>query len=129
LIEADTRTVLEACDAALVASGTATLETAIMGVPMVIAYRASPFSYWMGKRLVKVPHIGLVNLVAGEQVVSELIQGDATPERLAREVMTILEDTEIRDAMIGNLRAVTEKLGRGGAAERTASLALEMLNR
>jgi lipid-A-disaccharide synthase len=129
LIEANACTVLEACDAALVTSGTATLETAIMGVPMVIVYRVSPFSYWMGKRLVKVPHIGLVNLVAGEQVVSELIQGDATPEKLAREVMTILEDAEIRAAMIGNLRAVTEKLGKGGAAERTASLALEMMNR
>lgn len=129
LVGGDLYGVLGACDAALVTSGTATLETAITGVPMVIVYRASPISYWIGRLVVKVPHIGLVNLVAGEQVVPELIQGNATPERLAREATAILENSEIRSSMISNLRAVKEMLGGGGAAERTASLALEIMNR
>jgi lipid-A-disaccharide synthase len=129
LVQGDTCGVLEACDAALVTSGTATLEAAIMGVPMAIVYRVSPVSYWIGKRLVRVSHIGLVNLVAGKQVVPELIQGDATPDRLAREVVKILEDSNIRSRMIGNLEAVTESLGGGGAAKRTAALALEMIDR
>jgi lipid-A-disaccharide synthase len=129
LIQKDTIGVLEACDVALVTSGTATLEAAIVGVPMVIVYRVSPISYWIGKRVVKVSHIGLVNLVAGEQVVPELVQKDATPDRLAREVVQILNDPETRSRMIGNLKTVTERLGKGGAAERTAALALEMMNR
>ena len=118
---------LNACHAALVASGTVTLETAIMEVPMVIVYRVSPISYRVGKMMIKVPFIGLVNLVAGEAVVPELIQDEVTPERLADEVMTIIEDSDVREKMINKLKAIKRRLGRGGASDKTAGIALEMI--
>jgi lipid-A-disaccharide synthase len=117
---------LRACDLALVTSGTATLETALMEVPMVIVYRVSLISYWVGKMVVKVPYIGLVNLVAGEQVVPELIQDEVTPQRLSDEALAILESDQIKEDMRRKLQMVTERLGRGGASERTARIALEM---
>ncbi len=120
---------LTACDLALVASGTATVETAILGIPMVLVYRASAITYWVGKRVIKVPFLGLVNLVAGEQVIPELIQDDVTPDGLAREALEILEVGQKRENMIEKLGKVKEKLGRGGASERTARIALDMLNR
>ena len=120
---------LALCDMALVASGTATLETAIMGVPMVIAYRVSPVSYWFGKRVVKVPFISLVNLVAGEEIVPELIQDEVRAERLASEAIDILENDAKRDAMKAKLAWVRDRLGRGGASKRTARIALEMMTR
>ena len=119
--------VLSLCHVAFVTSGTATLETAIMGVPMISAYRLSPLSYWVARRMVKVPHIGLVNLVAGTRVVPELIQDEAVPERLAHEAVTILEDGELRARVQQQLRGVREMLGRGGASERTAKIAIEMM--
>jgi lipid-A-disaccharide synthase len=127
VIKGDIYEVLSACNLALVASGTATLQTAIMGVPMVVVYKVSPISYWMGKIAVKVPYISLVNLVAGEEVVPELIQDNVVPERLARESITILEDDAIRGNMINKLRGIKEGLGRGGASEKTASIAVEMM--
>jgi lipid-A-disaccharide synthase len=120
---------LIACDLALVASGTATVETAILGVPMILVYRASAVTFWVGKRVIKVPFLGLVNLVAGEQVIPELIQDHVTPDRLAREAIEILEGGQKRENMIEKLGMVKQRLGRGGASERTAKIALEMLNR
>lgn len=125
--QGDVYRVLKACDLALVASGTATLEAAILETPMVIVYRVSSLSYWIGRRVISVPFIGLVNLVAGEEVVPELIQGDVTPERLAREAMDILDHDDRRRNMVRKLRALRETLGRGGASERTARIALEMI--
>jgi len=124
---ADTREVLGACDLALIASGTATLEAAITGTPMVILYRVSFLTYVLGKVLAKVSHIGLVNLVAGRQIVPELIQGDATHTRLAEEGLWLLEDEERREGMKEDLRLVREQLGKGGASERVAALAGEMM--
>ncbi len=120
---------LTACDLALVASGTAAVETAIMAVPMVLVYRASPISYWVAKRVIKVPFLGLVNLVAGERVIPELIQNDVTPDRLAHEALKILEGGQKRENMIHKLTLVKERLGRGGASERTARIAIDMLKR
>ena len=120
---------LTVCDLALVASGTATVETAILGVPMVLLYRASAITYWVGKRVIKVPFLGLVNLVAGEQVIPELIQDDVTPDRLGREAFEILEGGQKRENMIEKLGMVKERLGRGGASERTAKIVIGMLNR
>jgi lipid-A-disaccharide synthase len=120
---------LTACDLALVASGTATLETAIMGVPMVVVYRVSPVTYWFGKRLVNVPYISLANFVAGKQIVPELIQDEFNPERLAEEAFRILEDLQERENMIRNLKAVKNGLGEGGASEKTARIAIEMMDR
>ena len=118
---------LKVCDLALVASGTATLETAIMGVPMVIAYRISPFSYRIAKWVVKVQHVGLVNLVAGEEIVPELIQDEVTPQGLADECLDILGNEEKRTEMINRLKMVKESLGTPGASIRTARIALEMI--
>jgi lipid-A-disaccharide synthase len=120
---------LTVCDLALVASGTATVETAILGVPMVLLYRASAITYWVAKRVIKVPFVGLVNLVAGEQVIPELIQDDVTPDRLAQEAFEILEGGQKRENMIEKLGMVKERLGRGGASERTAKIVIDMLNR
>ncbi len=118
---------LSICDAAVVTSGTATLETAIMGIPMVIIYKISPISYWFGRMIVRVPHIGLVNLVAEKEVVPELIQNEVTAERLAHETMNILNNEEVRARMIKKLELIKEKLGRGGASEKTARIALEIM--
>jgi len=127
VIEGDVHRVLKACDLAMVASGTATLEAAILETPMVIVYRVSFFSYWIGRMVISVPFIGLVNLVAGEEVVPELIQGDVTPDRLAREAMDILDHDERRRDMVKKLHALRETLGQGSASERTARIALEMI--
>jgi len=118
---------LTACDLAIVASGTATLETAIMEVPMVIVYRVSSISFWVGKIVIKTPYIGLVNLVAGEEIVPELIQNEVTPYSLTHEALSILEDDRRKENMIKKLRLVKEKFGREGASERTARIALEMI--
>ena len=127
IVQRDIYTTLAACDLAMVASGTATLETAIMGVPMIIVYRLSPISYWIGKRVVKVPFIGLVNLVAGEEIVPELIQGEVTPHRLAKEADAILGDGRKKENMIKNLEMVKTRLGQGGASEKTAKIAIDMM--
>jgi lipid-A-disaccharide synthase len=118
---------LAVCDTAMVASGTATLETAIMGVPMIIAYRVSPLSFWIGKMVVKVPYVGLVNLVAGKEVVPELIQNEVTPQGLADKAISILEDEKTKTAMIKDLQMVRERLGSPGASLRTARIALDMM--
>ncbi|MBU1905154.1 MAG: lipid-A-disaccharide synthase [Proteobacteria bacterium] len=127
--QGDIYDVLSECDVALVTSGTATLETAIMAVPMVVVYKVAPLSYRVGKMLIKVPHIGLVNLVAGERVVPELIQDEVTAERLAEEAFRLLEDARVRENMIIKLSGIRNRLGRGGASERTAEMAIEMMKK
>jgi lipid-A-disaccharide synthase len=127
VMQGDVYRVLKASDMALVASGTATLEAAILETPMVIVYRVSLLSYWIGRMVISVPFIGLVNLVAGEAVVPELIQNDVTPERLAQEAMDILEHDDKRTNMVRKLRALRETLGQERASERTARIALEMI--
>ena len=118
-----------ACDLALVASGTATLETAIMEVPMIIVYRVTPLSYWIGKMVVDVPYIGLVNLVANEEVVPELVQKEVSPPRMAEVTLAMLENAQSKEEIRNKLRLVSKKLGRGGASERTAEIAMEMMNK
>jgi lipid-A-disaccharide synthase len=129
ILEGDIYKALKACDIALVTSGTATLEIAMAAVPMVIVYRVSPISYWIGRMVIKVPHIGLVNLVAGEEIVPEIIQNEVSPERLAREALSILEDGQKRENMIRKMEALRERMGKGRPSERTARIALEMLAR
>ena len=118
---------LMVCDLVFVASGTATLEAAIMEVPMIIVYRVSLITSWIAKMLVKVPYIGLVNLVAGEEVVPELIQDEVTPQRLVDEAIPIFENDHKKLEMIRKLRMVKERLGEGGASEKTARIALELI--
>jgi len=102
--------VMHVCNAIITASGTATLETALMEIPMVMAYKVAPLSYAILKRLVKIPHIGLVNIVAGQEVIKELIQHEATPSALEQEVSRLLEDDTYRQTMIGHLKAIKTKL-------------------
>jgi lipid-A-disaccharide synthase len=129
VIHGDMHRVLSACDFAFVASGTATLETAIMRVPMVILYRVSPLSYWIGKKVIKVPSIGLPNLVAQKKIVPELIQNEVTPERLTHEALSLLKNSERKDRMVNELINLREKLGTTSASQRTAQIALEMIAR
>lgn len=127
IFQGDIYEILSTCDIALVASGTATLETAIMEIPMIIAYKVSPISYWAARRVVKVPHIGLVNLVAGERIVPELVQDEVTPERLVHEAVTLLDSVNLRENMIQKLKGIKISLGTRWASKTTAKIALEMM--
>jgi lipid-A-disaccharide synthase len=129
LSDGDAYNVLHACDLAWTASGTATLETALMLRPMVIVYRLARMTYALARRLVRVDSIGMANIIAGEKVVPELIQNEVTAERIAAESRAILGDRELRERMISKLSLVRAKLGSPGAAGRTADIALAMMNR
>ncbi|MCX7816208.1 MAG: lipid-A-disaccharide synthase [Syntrophales bacterium] len=123
----NTYDVLGVSDVAIVASGTATLETALMEKPMVIVYKVSPLTYLVGRMLVRVDHIGIVNIIAGRTVVPELVQKRATAENIAKETMKILMDEGYRESMIKELSKIKEKLGKPGASERAAALVREIL--
>lgn len=120
--------VMRVCDAIVTVSGTVTMEIALIGVPMVIIYRVSPLTYAVGKRLIKVDHIGICNIVAGERVVKELIQHDAEPAKIAAEIGTILTDSEYAAAITRKLGTIEQKLGSGGCSRRLAELALKMMD-
>ena len=105
---------------ALVASGTATLEMAYLGIPMLILYRVSPVSYWLAKRLVKIPYIGLANIVSGQKVVPEFIQHDVIAADLARQAGKFLDNPPELKAIREKLLQVRQKLGPSGAAQRAA---------
>lgn len=126
-IPARSHDAMELCDAIVTVSGTVTLEIALMGVPMVIIYKVSPLTYEIGRRLIRVDHIGLCNIVAGERVVPELIQHDAEPGRIAVEIERILDDREYAAAMTAKLKGVRDMLGTGGCSRRVAQLSAEML--
>lgn len=120
--------VIQVCDAIITASGTATLEIALMGIPNVVVYRVAPLSYWILKRIVTIDHVGLVNIVAERPVVKEYIQGNARPEIIVGEVQRLLNDTQYRTEMIDNLHSVKAKMGAGGGSRKVAELALTLLN-
>jgi lipid-A-disaccharide synthase len=124
----DAYNLLGAADVAFVTSGTATLEAALVGCPMVVAYRMSAFSYALARRLVKVPFIAMPNLLLGRRVVPELVQQDATAEAIAREAARILEDDTERARMIKDFAEIRTILARPGAADAAAELALELLH-
>ncbi len=118
---------MAACDAAIAASGTLTMELAILQVPMVVCYRVSALTYFLAKPFMKVEYVSLVNLVAGKEVVPELLQSRATPENIYGKILPLLTDPETRDAMKQELVRVSKQLGEPGGAARTAALAMEML--
>ncbi|HEX9985895.1 MAG TPA: lipid-A-disaccharide synthase [Thermoanaerobaculia bacterium] len=115
-----------AADVALSSSGTATLESAVLGTPVVVMYRLSPATYWLAKRLVRLPHFSLVNIVAGKRVVPELIQDDVNGPRIAAEVRSLVEPAHYAE-VVQELQAVREKLGTPGASERVAQEIYEMM--
>jgi lipid-A-disaccharide synthase len=127
LIERDTYNLIHAADLVLVASGTATLETALLERPMVIVYRLSMVSYALARMLVGVKFIGIPNIVRGCEVVPELIQGLATGTRIAAAARSILDDSETRHRMVRELAEVRSALGSGGAAARAAEMARRLL--
>lgn len=117
---------LNAADAAAVASGTATLEAGIIGTPMAIVYKTSNFNYKLIRPLIKIDHFGLINLIAGERIVSEMIQDDFTAGKLAAELFRILEP-EINAGIRSKLAEAASKLGPGGASNRAAAEILKFL--
>jgi len=123
----DTKELLKIADLALIASGTATLEAAIMETPMVIVYKVSHITYILSRFLAKVSNIGLVNLIAGKAIVPELIQSKATASRLAEEGLAILKNDGLRTDMKKGLKLVKEQLGQGGASQKAACIAGEMM--
>lgn len=125
IVVGETYDALNAADAAAVTSGTATLETGVIGTPMAIVYKTSAINYKLLRPLIDVEHFGLINLIAGERVAAELIQGDLTPETLSAELFRLLEpetNAEVRTA----LAAAAEKLGHGGASKRAAEAILRI---
>lgn len=119
--------VISSADLAIVASGTATLETALLGVPMIIVYKVSPLSYLVGRLIINVKNIGLVNIIANKTIVPELIQKDANGEPVATAALAILTNEGRKLEIIRELAAIRAKLGSPGAARRAAQLALDML--
>ena len=119
---------MAASNAVLVASGTATLEAALLKRPMVITYKVSKLSYWMLKRRAYQPFLGLPNILAGEQVVPELIQDAATPESLADALLTLLRDEEVRETLDGRFESMRRAL-RQNTAEKAAAAVIPLLSR
>ena len=127
VVSGRTHDVLSSCAAAIVASGTATVEAALLGAPMVVVYHLSPITYALGRRFVRVPHYAMVNLIAGRPVVTELIQHDFTAERTAEEVLSLIEDPARRERMRDDLGEVRSRLGAPGASARAAGIVHEAL--
>ncbi len=127
LVKDNVYDVMQVCDAIITASGTATLEIALMGIPSAITYKISPFSYAILKHMVKLDNIGLVNIVAEKRIVQEFIQHEAIVENIAKEISRLLDDKPYRENMIKELSKVKQKLGKEGGSENIARLALEML--
>jgi lipid-A-disaccharide synthase len=127
VVEAAHYDAIGAADLVWTASGTATLETALLGKPMIIIYRLSWLTYLLARLLVRVEHIGMVNLIAQERIVPELIQKDANPQRLVAESRRLLDDAKLRARIAEKLTEVRGRLGSPGAAGRVADLAIGMM--
>ncbi len=127
VIKAQPYDVIQCCDAIMTASGTASLEIALLEIPMVIVYKLSALTYFLGKYLVHTKFIGLPNIIAGKSVIKELIQHDVSEENLAEEIAKILDDKDYKKQMLAELVVVKKKLGQGGGSKNMADLAMEML--
>ena len=119
--------VIQCCDVVMTTSGTATIEIALLTVPMVITYKLAALTYWLGRWLVNTPFIGLPNIILGKGFIKELIQHEATSENLAEEIERILTDKFYADQMRDNLNQVKQQLGHGGGSKNMAELALELM--
>ena len=127
IVRGQTYDVLACCDLTIVTSGTATLETGLMGVPMIIIYKLSLVSELICRMIIKPQHIGLVNIIAGKTIVPELLQRDANGPRIASEALAILQNSDKKQGMIRELNNIREKLGEPGAARRAAQIACGMI--
>jgi lipid-A-disaccharide synthase len=127
LIKGRTYDILSIADAAIVTSGTATLETALFGIPQVVCYKGSPISYQIAKRLVKIRFISLVNLILDREVVTELIQHNCNPERISEELSKLLGDTNERKKMLQEFSELRQILGEGGASAKVARSLLKTI--
>lgn len=123
----EVRSLLRHSRAGLVKSGTSTLEAALEGTPIVVAYRTHPLTALLARRLIRVPHVALPNLVAGREVVPELLQDAATPEALAAALLPLLDETPARARQLEELAGVRGALGTAGASARVAALAADLL--
>jgi lipid-A-disaccharide synthase len=128
LVEGDTDTVLASADVALTASGTATVQAALHDTPMVVVYRMAPLSYQLARRLVRLDTIGMVNLIAGETIVPELVQEAFTPDAVAREAISMLTDRDRAVRIRAGLATVRSRLGGPGASRRAAAAILRLVN-
>ncbi|MEP7338189.1 MAG: lipid-A-disaccharide synthase [Acidobacteriota bacterium] len=127
LIEQDTYNAVAAADLAVVASGTATLETAIIGTPLIVVYRASQLNWRIFHPLIRVPFVGMPNLIAGRQIAPELLQDDLNAPRLAKEIVSFLDDPARLAQARWDLAAVRDELGQANASERAAQQILDLL--
>jgi lipid-A-disaccharide synthase len=127
LVENEIYEVIQSCDAIITASGTATLQIALLNTPMVIIYKVAPLSYWIARWLVKVRHVGLVNIVLERTAVREFIQHDAQPQRIAEEISRLLCDKAYSLQMRRDLAEVENRLGKAGGSEQVAILAMQMI--
>jgi lipid-A-disaccharide synthase len=129
LVEGDTDTALASADVALTASGTATVQAALHDTPMVVVYRMAPLSYQLARRVVRLDTIGMVNLIAGEKIVPELVQDAFTPEAVAREAVSMLTDHDRAARIRAGLATVRSRLGGPGASRRAAEAILRIADR
>jgi lipid-A-disaccharide synthase len=129
LVDQERERHIAAAHLALCASGTATLEVGLLGTPMIVLYRMGALTYRLARRLVKVPHVSLVNLVLGERAVPELIQHDAEPESIAAQAHALLADPNVIATIRGKLSRLRAALGAGGASKRAAEAVVSFLER
>ncbi len=129
VVTGKTTSILGQADAAMVASGTATIETALMLCPMIIVYKTTALTYLLGKMFIKVDHIGMVNILAGSEICPEFIQKAAAPDALANAILPLLQDTDTRRKMIEDLRSVKTALGSENASRKAAEIVIETLDR
>lgn len=128
VIRGDRYDLMANCDLVMVASGTVTLELALLNVPMVVVYRISPLTYWLGRKLIKVKFASLVNLIAEKEVVKELLQNDFTAESLVSSLLEIWPGTDKYNQLKKQLENIRELVGPAGASQRAAKLALQVMN-
>ncbi len=127
VVQGQTYDALSAADVAVVSSGTATIEAALLGTPMVVIYRLTPLTAFLAKPLVRMPHYSMVNLIAGQRIVPELVQRDFTPGQVAEETLRLLRSSDKADEMRRGLAEVRARLGPAGAVERAADIVAAML--
>lgn len=128
VVEGDRYDLMAACDLVMAASGTVTLELALLQIPMLVSYKLSAMTYFLGRRFIKVDFASLVNLVANAEVVPELLQDDATPEKIALSLQELWPGSKAHTQMIAQLAEVKDALGQGGASDKVAKLALEFFS-